>query len=111
RCPRWPAILVSENERPPAFGAAPQMDVLAPGHRLQPDLRHPALPGAVRYAAPCLYLSRSSKLGLDEHGLDQRRLLHERSCTYSSLEFSYFIFPRQSRGRSPLGRMDRRMRD
>ena len=35
--------------------------------------------GLVRDAAPCLYLSRSSKLGLDEHALDQRRLLHERS--------------------------------
>ena len=52
------------------------MDVLADDHRLQPDVHHPAFSRTGRDAAPDLYLSGSAGLGLDEHGLDCRRVFH-----------------------------------
>ena len=70
------ALLVSENERADAFGAAREMDVLADDDRLQPDVHHPAFSRVGRHAAARLYLSRSAGLGLDEHGLDHRRVFH-----------------------------------
>ena len=52
------------------------MDVLADDHRLQPDVHHSACAWVGRDAAARLYLSGSAGLGLDEHGLDHRRVFH-----------------------------------
>ena len=88
-----------KDERPHDVGVARPLDLLAHGHRFQHDVRHSAFPWVAGYAAASVHLSGSTTLGLDEHALDRRRLLHERIGAYSGLEFGDVVFPRQSSGR------------
>ena len=62
------------------------MDVLVDDYRFQPDLHDSARTWIGRHAAPDLHVSGSARLGLDEHGLDDRRVFHDGRVHSSRME-------------------------
>ena len=75
-------------------------------HWFQSDVHHPAFPRVGWHAAPRLYLSRSAGLGLDEHGLDHRRVFHGGRGAVVRVESGCQPPARQTRRRQSLERLD-----
>src|SRR2546430_6010627 len=70
---RGALLLVPEGDRPDAERAARALALLAARRRLQPDLRHDALPRIARHATADLHVPGRSRLGCVEPRHDARR--------------------------------------
>src|SRR6266542_4203934 len=71
-------LLVPQVHRQEAERGARQAALLAPVHRVQPDLLPDAHPGAARHAAPCPGLPAAARLDRHQPAPDPGRLHHRR---------------------------------